>query len=211
MSPSSSASCATKPKSSDEATMTVLVIADHNHATLQAAVLNTIAAAQKIGGDLHVLVAGSNAQAAAQAAAQIPGVAKVLHADAPHLAGLTAENVAATIVPIVKSGGYSHVLAPATGLARTSCRVWPQCSTSDRSPKSSWSRARIRSCGRSTPGACSPPCARPTQSRSSPSVRRLRRCSRNRRAAAIETVAAGPDTECRRSPGRSCRSPSARS
>jgi electron transfer flavoprotein alpha subunit len=98
--------------------MTTLIIADHNHASLQAATLNAVTAAQKIGGDVHVLVAGSNAQAAAQAAAQIAGVAKVLHADAPQLAGLTAENVAATVVPIVKSGGYTHVLAPATGFGK---------------------------------------------------------------------------------------------
>jgi len=98
--------------------MTTLIIADHNHASLQAATLNAVTAAQKIGGDVHVLVAGSNAQAATQAAAQIAGVAKVLHADAPQLAGLTAENVAATVVPIVKSGGYTHVLAPATGFGK---------------------------------------------------------------------------------------------
>ena len=53
--------------------MTTLIVADHNHAALQAAVLNTVTAAQKIGGDVHVLVAGSNAQAAAQAAARIAG------------------------------------------------------------------------------------------------------------------------------------------
>jgi electron transfer flavoprotein alpha subunit len=98
--------------------MTTLIIADHNHAALQAATLNTVTAAQKIGGDIHVLVAGSNAQAVAQAAASITGVAKVLHADAPHLASLTAENVAATIVAIVKAGGYTHVLAPATGFGK---------------------------------------------------------------------------------------------
>ena len=98
--------------------MTTLIIADHDGASLQSATLHAVSAAQKIGGELHVLVAGSNAQGAAQAAAKIPGVAKVLHADAPHLAGLTAENVAATIVPIVKSGGYSHVLAAATGFGK---------------------------------------------------------------------------------------------
>jgi electron transfer flavoprotein alpha subunit len=98
--------------------MTTLIIADHNGAALQAATLNTVTAAQKIGGDIHVLVAGSNAGGAAQAAARIAGVAKVLHADAPQLAGATAENLAATIVPIVKAGGYSHVLAPATGFGK---------------------------------------------------------------------------------------------
>ena len=98
--------------------MSTLVIADHDNKALQAATLNTVAAAQKIGGDIHVLVAGNGAQAAVQAASQIAGVAKVLHVDAPHLAGFTAENVAAVIVPIVKSGGYTHVLAPATGFGK---------------------------------------------------------------------------------------------
>ena len=98
--------------------MTTLIIADHDGGSLQAATLNTVTAARKIGGDVHVLVAGSNAGGAAQAAAKIAGVAKVLHADAPQLAGATAENLAATIVPIVKSGGYSHVLAPATGFGK---------------------------------------------------------------------------------------------
>ena len=98
--------------------MTTLIIADHNNASLQAAMLNTVTAAQRIGGDIHVLVAGSNAGAAAQAAAAIAGVAKVLHADAPHLANPTAEDVAATVVAIVKPGGYSHVLAPATGFGK---------------------------------------------------------------------------------------------
>jgi len=98
--------------------MTTLIIADHNHAALQAAMFNTVTAAQKIGGDIHVLVAGSNAQGVAEAAARIAGVAKVVHADAPHLGSLTAENVAATIVAIVKAGGYTHVLAPATGFGK---------------------------------------------------------------------------------------------
>ncbi|MEP7180650.1 MAG: FAD-binding protein [Betaproteobacteria bacterium] len=98
--------------------MTTLVIADHDHATVKAATFHTIAAAQKIGGDIHVLVAGANAGPAAQAAAQAAGVAKVLHADAPYLAQPTAENVAATIVALAKSGGYSHVLASATGYGK---------------------------------------------------------------------------------------------
>jgi electron transfer flavoprotein alpha subunit len=76
--------------------MTVLVIAEHDHGTLKGATLNTVAAAQKIGGDIHVLVAGHNADGAAKAAAQIPGVAKVLNAEAPHLGEFLAENVPAT-------------------------------------------------------------------------------------------------------------------
>jgi len=98
--------------------MTILVIAEHDNAMLQPAVLNTVTAAQRIGGDVHVLVAGSNATAAAKAAAAIAGVSKVLHVDAPHFASPTAENVAATAVAIVKAGGYSHVLASATGFGK---------------------------------------------------------------------------------------------
>jgi electron transfer flavoprotein alpha subunit len=98
--------------------MTTLIIADHDNTSLQAAMLNTVTAAQRIGGDIHVLVAGSNAGAAAKAAAAIAGVAKVLHVDAPHLAKPTAENIAAATVAAVKAGGYSHVLAPATGFGK---------------------------------------------------------------------------------------------
>jgi len=98
--------------------MTTLIIAEHDGAALQSATLHVVTAAQNISGDIHVLVAGSNSAAAAQAAAKIAGVAKVLHADAPQLAGATAENLAATIVPIVKSGGYTHVVAPATGYGK---------------------------------------------------------------------------------------------
>jgi electron transfer flavoprotein alpha subunit len=92
--------------------MALLVIAEHDHGTLKGATLNTVAAAQKIGGEIHVLVAGHNADGAAGAAAQVPGVAKVLNAQAPHLAEFLAENVAALVVSIAK--GYSHILAPAT-------------------------------------------------------------------------------------------------
>ena len=92
--------------------MTVLVIAEHDHGTLKGATLNTVAAAQKIGGDIHVLVAGHNADDAAKSAAQIPGVAKVLNAEAPQLGEFLAENISALVVSIAKS--YSHILAPAT-------------------------------------------------------------------------------------------------
>jgi electron transfer flavoprotein alpha subunit len=71
-----------------------------------------VAAAQKLGGEIHVLVAGHQAGDAAKAAAALPGVAKVLLADAPHLGEFLAENVAALVVSLAKS--YSHVLAPAT-------------------------------------------------------------------------------------------------
>ena len=92
--------------------MACLVIAEHDNATLKGATLNTVAAAARIGGDIHVLVAGGNCGAVAQAAAQIAGVSRVLVADAPHFADALAENVAAQVVAM--AGGYSHILAPAT-------------------------------------------------------------------------------------------------
>ena len=96
--------------------MTNLVIAEHDNVAVKAATLNTVAAAQKIGGDVHVLIAGHNAQAAADAAAKIVGVAKVLLADAPHLEQGLAENVEATVLSIAKH--YSHILAPATAAGK---------------------------------------------------------------------------------------------
>ena len=92
--------------------MTALVIAEHDNASIKGATLNTITAALKCGGDVHVLVAGSNAGAAAAAAAQIAGVAKVLHADADGFAHGLAENVAAQVVAVAAS--YSHILFAAT-------------------------------------------------------------------------------------------------
>ncbi|MCX7250384.1 MAG: FAD-binding protein [Burkholderiales bacterium] len=92
--------------------MTVLVIAEHDHGSIKSATLNTVTAAAQIGGDVHLLVAGQNAGAAAAAAAQIAGVAKVLHADGASLAHGLAENVAAQVLTI--AAGYSHILFPAT-------------------------------------------------------------------------------------------------
>jgi electron transfer flavoprotein alpha subunit len=92
--------------------MSVLVIAEHDHGTLKGATLNTVTAASQCGGDVHVLVAGQNAQAAAQQAAQIPGVTKVLYADGASLKEQLAENVAAQVLAIAKT--YSHLLFPAT-------------------------------------------------------------------------------------------------
>ncbi|MCI0151865.1 FAD-binding protein [Paraburkholderia sediminicola] len=86
------------------------------NASIKAATLNTIAAAQQIGGDIHVLVAGHNAQAAADAAAKITGVSKVLLADAPQLAAGLAEIVEATVLNIAKA--YTHILAPATAYGK---------------------------------------------------------------------------------------------
>ncbi|OUL89583.1 electron transfer flavoprotein subunit alpha/FixB family protein [Paraburkholderia hospita] len=96
--------------------MTILVIAEHDNAALKAATLNTVAAAQKISGDIHVLVAGHNAQGAADAAAKVAGVAKVLLADAPQLAEGLAENIEATVLNIAKD--YSYILAPATAYGK---------------------------------------------------------------------------------------------
>jgi electron transfer flavoprotein alpha subunit len=92
--------------------MSVLVLAEHDQQSVKKATLNTVAAAKKIGGDIHVLVAGHNGGGAAKAAAQIAGVAKVLHADAAHLGEFLAENVASLVVALAK--GYTHILAPAT-------------------------------------------------------------------------------------------------
>ncbi len=92
--------------------MTILVIAEHNNASLNAATLNTIAAAQAIGGDIDVLVAGSDCGAAADAAAAAAGVSKVLKADNAAYANQLAENVALLIAEVGKT--YSHILAPAT-------------------------------------------------------------------------------------------------
>lgn len=92
--------------------MTTLVIAEHDNAELKGATLNAVAAAAQLGGDVHVLVAGSGAQAVAEAAAKIAGVAKVLHADAAHLADGLAENLAAQVLALASS--YSHIVFPAT-------------------------------------------------------------------------------------------------
>jgi electron transfer flavoprotein alpha subunit len=92
--------------------MTALVIAEHDHGTLKGATLNTVTAAAQCGGEVHVLIAGQNAAGAAQAAAQLQGVAKVLHADGASLAEQLAENVAAQVLAIAKD--YSHILFPAT-------------------------------------------------------------------------------------------------
>ena len=94
----------------------ILVIAEHDNAALKSATLNTVAAAQKIGGDIHLLVAGHDAAGAAKAAANIAGVTKVLHAEAPHFAKPTAEAIAALAVSL--AGPYSHILLPATGFGK---------------------------------------------------------------------------------------------
>ncbi len=96
--------------------MTALVIAEHDNAGLKAATLNAVTAAAACGGEVHVLVAGENAGSAAQAAAQVPGVTKVLHADSPALGAQLAENVAAQVLAV--AGSYSHILFPSTAAGR---------------------------------------------------------------------------------------------
>jgi len=97
--------------------MTILVIAEHDHSSLKSATAHAVTAASKLGSDVHVLVAGFNAKDAAQAAAQLVGVAKVLLADAPHLASPTAENLAATVLSLLP-GAYTHVVTAATGFGK---------------------------------------------------------------------------------------------
>ncbi|MBV8617216.1 MAG: FAD-binding protein [Curvibacter sp.] len=96
--------------------MTALVIAEHDNQSIKGATLNTVTAAQQAGGEVHVLVAGHNAGAAAAAAAQIAGVSKVLHADSEALAHGLAENVAAQVLAI--AANYSHILFPATAAGK---------------------------------------------------------------------------------------------
>ncbi|MGE4449444.1 MAG: electron transfer flavoprotein subunit alpha/FixB family protein [Azospira sp.] len=92
--------------------MAILVIAEHDNQSLKAATKNAVTAAGKIGGEIHVLVAGSGCANAAAEAAKLAGVAKVKVADAAHYADQTAENVAALVV--ANAAGYSHIVAPAT-------------------------------------------------------------------------------------------------
>jgi len=96
--------------------MTSLVIAEHDNASIKAATLNTVTAALACGGDVHVLIAGSNAGAAAAAAAKIAGVAKVIHADGEQFGHSLAENVTAQVVAIASS--YSHLLFPSTAAGK---------------------------------------------------------------------------------------------
>ncbi|MBD8628216.1 electron transfer flavoprotein subunit alpha/FixB family protein [Oxalobacteraceae sp. CFBP 8753] len=96
--------------------MVALVIAEHDNGSLKGATHHTVTAAVQCGGDVHILVAGSGCGAAAEAAAQIAGVSKVLVADAPHFADGLAENVAEQILAI--AGIYSHILAPATAYGK---------------------------------------------------------------------------------------------
>ena len=98
------------------ALVNILVVAEHNNASIKGATLNTVTAALACGGEVHVLVAGHNAGAAAAAAGRIAGVAKVLHADAECLGHGLAENMAAQVIAVASA--YSHLLFPATAAGK---------------------------------------------------------------------------------------------
>lgn len=92
--------------------MSTLVIAEHDNANLHASTLNTVTAATQIGGDVHVLVAGSGAGDVAAQAANVAGVAKVLHADADHYKDAVGVEISDLIISL--AGDYSHILAGST-------------------------------------------------------------------------------------------------
>ena len=96
--------------------MAILVLAEHDTQQLKPGVTNAVAAAQKIGGDIHILVAGSACGNAAKVAAEVAGVAKVLVADAAHFAGGSPENLATLLVGLAKD--YSHVLTSASAYGK---------------------------------------------------------------------------------------------
>jgi len=96
--------------------MAILVIAEHDNSAIKPAVLNTVTAAKALGGEIHVLVAGHQCNGAAEAAAKIDGVTKVLVADAAHYADAIAESLAVLVVPM--ASGYTHLLAPATSFGK---------------------------------------------------------------------------------------------
>ena len=146
--------------------MVALVIAEHDNASLKGSTHHTVTAAIACGGEVHILVAGSNCGAAVEAAAAIAGVTKVLVADAAYFADGLAENVAEQVLAV--AGAYSHILAPATAygkniLPRVAAKLdVAQISEITRSMRPTPSSAR------STPATPSPPCNRATRSRSSP-------------------------------------------
>ncbi len=97
--------------------MTALVIAEHDSAKLKPGTANAVTAAERMGGEVHVLVAGQGCGSAAAEAAKLAGVAKVLVADAAHYAAALPENIAALVAPLAK--GYSHVVAAATASGKS--------------------------------------------------------------------------------------------
>ena len=92
--------------------MSSLVIAEHDNVSIKPSTLNTVTAAAQCGGEVHVLVAGKGAEAAAQAASKITSVTKVIHVEGEHFAHGLAENMAAQVIAL--ASGYSHILLPAT-------------------------------------------------------------------------------------------------
>ena len=92
--------------------MSILVVVEHDNQAVNAATLNTLAAAREIGGDIHLLVAGENCQDAANAAAALEGATKILFADSAEYGHSLAENLAPLVAGM--AGDYSHILAPAT-------------------------------------------------------------------------------------------------
>lgn len=92
--------------------MSILVLAEHDHESIKPTTLNAVTAAGKLGGDIHILVAGHNCSGATKQAAQVGGVAKVIKADSPDLAHGLAETVSQILINI--AGSYTHILAPAT-------------------------------------------------------------------------------------------------
>ena len=101
--------------------MAILIISEHDNAAIKSAVLNTVAAGRKLGEDIHVLVAGFECSAAAEAAANVEGVTKVLMADAERYQYGLAEDVANIVVSVAEN--YSHILAPATSFGKMLCHV----------------------------------------------------------------------------------------
>ena len=97
--------------------MAILLLAEHDNAAIKPATLNAVTAAGKIGGEVHLLVAGQNAKAAAEAGAKIPGIAKVLLCDDAAYANGLAENVAALLLKLAPS--YSHVMAATTAISKS--------------------------------------------------------------------------------------------
>ena len=98
--------------------MSTLVLAEHDNGSLKSSTSHAVAAAQKLGDDITVLVAGYRADPAVQNAARLAGVTKVIQVDAPHLEKGTAENIAAQVLAVMRNGGYTHVLAPATAFGK---------------------------------------------------------------------------------------------
>lgn len=99
--------------------MSILIVAEHDHATLKSATRHVLTAAQQMdAGPVHILLAGHNCAAAAQTAAALAGVEKVLHVDAAHYADQAAENLALLVSELVKQGAYTHVLAAASSTGK---------------------------------------------------------------------------------------------